>query len=278
MTVVVSCNLPDGVVLGVDSAVTIPVPFRGPKVYENAEKLFQIGELPIGVAVYGLATLGGRSIGSYIRQFEIDNPDGVLTRTSMESIVKKLSEYLMDAYKVEIIPAIEKAKGKKFDQIDVNDVPMIGLVLGGFSKKSYLSEVWEIQIPYQAEKPLLKRAQGNFGANAFSLNRPILRYMLGYDESLLDALLARIEDFRKEPFSEEEHNAIDDILWDYAYMIPYSGMSIMEGVDYTRFLVELAINHYRFAAGTESVGGRVNIGKVTYKGEKFKILDAGVWC
>jgi hypothetical protein len=59
VTVAVSLNLSDGVILGVDSAVTI---FTADgtgiaKVYEQAEKLFQLSNRPIGLAFYGA---GGR--------------------------------------------------------------------------------------------------------------------------------------------------------------------------------------------------------------------------
>jgi hypothetical protein len=64
MTVAISCNLSDGVILGVDSAVTVPVADHV-KIWENAEKLFQMGGRPIGAAIYGLAGFGDRSVGSY---------------------------------------------------------------------------------------------------------------------------------------------------------------------------------------------------------------------
>jgi len=65
MTVAVACNLAEGVVLGVDSAVTIH-DSQGlvVKVYENAVKLFQLGEKPIGIAAFGIGALGNRIIGS----------------------------------------------------------------------------------------------------------------------------------------------------------------------------------------------------------------------
>jgi integrase len=55
VTVAVACNLSDGVALAVDSAVTLPDGTGGiAKVYENAQKLFQLGDRPIGIAVFGL--------------------------------------------------------------------------------------------------------------------------------------------------------------------------------------------------------------------------------
>ena len=50
-------------------------------------------------------------------------------------------------------------------------------------------------------------------------------------------------------------------------------MSIVEGMEHVRFLVELVINHYRFALGAPVVGGKVKIGKVTYKGKYFEISE-----
>lgn len=72
LTVAVSLNLSEGVILGVDSAVTVWSPKGGiAKVYENAEKLFQIAEKPVGIESFGIGALGSRTIGSYIREFEI---------------------------------------------------------------------------------------------------------------------------------------------------------------------------------------------------------------
>jgi hypothetical protein len=57
-------------------------------------------------------------------------------------------------------------------------------------------------------------------------------------------------------------------------------MPIDQGTEYVRFLVDLTIKHFHFSSGfahqpfTEKVvGGRSRLGVVTYKGEKFRILD-----
>jgi hypothetical protein len=58
MSVAVACNLSDGVIVGVDSAITIGDAAAPAKVYEDADKLFGLGDLPIGIAFYGMAALG----------------------------------------------------------------------------------------------------------------------------------------------------------------------------------------------------------------------------
>ena len=69
MTVAVACNLAEGVVLGVDSAVTMSNQQKQViKTYEHAEKIFKLGEKPVGIATYGLGAIGNRIIGSYVRE------------------------------------------------------------------------------------------------------------------------------------------------------------------------------------------------------------------
>ena len=48
------------------------------KVYVDAEKIFQLGTLPVGIAIYRLAGFGQRAIGSYPRESEIKPPKKVL--------------------------------------------------------------------------------------------------------------------------------------------------------------------------------------------------------
>ncbi len=271
MTVVVSCNLPEGVVLGVDSAVTVPDKLGGAKTYENANKLFHLGELPIGIAVYGISTLGNRSIGSYIKQFEIEKRDQI-SKSSLESLVDDLKIFFSNIYYSIVVPALENEYNKKFDQIEIDDRPVVGLVIGGFSPESYLSEVWEIMIPH-ITKPEMRRGPENFGTNAFAMSRPIMRYIQGYDARMIDDLLEYFEIMRQASLSDEEKKHISKMIQNYSLVVPFNGMSIQDGIDYTRFLVNLAINHYRYAAGMPLVGGRAKIGIITYKDRTFEIQE-----
>jgi hypothetical protein len=106
LTVVVSCNLSDGFVLAVDSATTVPAIGGGvAKVYENAEKLFQLDDRPIGVATYGLGALGNRSIGSYLREFEARDPGGVVTaHNDLGEVVEALREFFFTYYQQTVVP------------------------------------------------------------------------------------------------------------------------------------------------------------------------------
>jgi hypothetical protein len=277
LTVAVSCNVSEGVILGVDSAVTISHPEGGVvKIYEHAEKLFQLAQKPIGIASFGIGALGARNIGSFIREFEILNPNKVVTQPStIKTIVEELRSFFLQQYQKTIVPVVEKQKKKKFDEIPNDEKPVLGFVVGGFSHDEYLSEVWEILIPFHATPNSAKlcRDKGDFGSNWFSLFAPIQRYVKGMDRRLFEELIKYFTQIRGSDFTKDEKKKISQILAKYEYQIPFAAMPMQEGVAHVKFLVEMVVNHHRFAVGAPVVGGEAHIGLVTYKGENFQILE-----
>jgi hypothetical protein len=152
MTVAISCNLSDGVILGVDSAVTVAAGADHVKIWENAEKLFQIADRPIGAAIYGLAGFGDRSMGSYLREFEQSNPNGVLTAANdLSSVVEAIRVFLHEKYHATIVPAIQAA-GQDFNEaLQAGTAPAVGIAIGGYSTGEYLPELWHLIVPYNAD-------------------------------------------------------------------------------------------------------------------------------
>lgn len=276
MTVAVSCNVSDGVILGVDSAVTVPAEDGVAKVYENAEKLFQIKDLPIGVATYGIGALGDRSIGSYLREFESEYPEIVAdNECKVIDVVEGLRDFFRDRYREKIVPQIDD-----FDSLPDEKKPVLGLVVGGFSQQASLSEVWKILIPHHNEieedemgQEMRQRDKGSFGTNWFSMFEPIRRYIKGFDNNLLNDIVNFIENIKGDQLSSSENEELKTILREHEYQIPFSAMPVPVGVEHTRFLVELVIQHEHFSVGAPVVGGEAKVGKVTYKGEKFEILE-----
>lgn len=121
--------------LAVDSAVTVQDRAGAiVKVYEGAEKLFGLGERPIGVAVYGLGNIGPRSVGSYLNEYVTHDPGGALDRRedSLGDIVEHLRVFLLDAYLREIAPVLEQQIGMPYDQIPPERRPVLGVVVVGF--------------------------------------------------------------------------------------------------------------------------------------------------
>lgn len=277
MTVAIACTVPDGVILGVDSAVTIGDAKNPAKVYEDAEKIFQLGKLPVGIAIYGLAGFGQRTMGSYLREFEIRNPSGVLAdgKRELKDIVEELRSFFIAEYGKTMIPLIESMAGKKFGEIPENDRPGVGFIVAGFSPGSFLPEVWNVVIPLHSAtgSAVQSISQGALGSAWFASYGPIQRYIKGFDPALGVELAAKIEQLRGSPLSAEESKSVDEIVKKYEYQIVFPSMPIKRGIEYVRFLVQLVISHHKFAIGAPIVGGSPRIGVVTYKGGEFKILD-----
>jgi hypothetical protein len=276
MTVAVSCNLSDGVALAVDSAVTLPDASGGViKVYENAQKLFQLGDRPIGIAVFGLGALGSRSIGSYLREFETLDPNGVVSgRTSLQDLVEALRDFLLTSYMAQVAPVLERQHGTRFDELAPTQIPVLGVVVGGFSDGAFQSEVWEISVPLHSttDSATCWRQQGDFGTNWFAMFGPIARYMKGYDPELLGEVIDYVVSARGGLLLDPQESAhLQGILNSHEYQIPFALMPIEEGIEHTRFLAELVVSHHRYAVGAPVVGGRVKVGSVTYRGGRFQI-------
>jgi hypothetical protein len=274
VTVAVSCNLSEGVVLAVDSAVTLPDEQGGvAKVFENAEKLFQLGNRPMGMAAFGLGALGSRSIGSFVHEFELLDPGEVLERsTSLEEVVEALRAFFLERYQAEVTPALEQFHEKPFAEIPNEQKPALGLVVGGFSSGEFLSEVWEIGIPLNSDagSATLRNGRGHFGTTWFAMFEPIRRYVKGFDLSLINELIGYLV-ARGGDLSDEEQAELSEILERHEYAIPFASMPMTEGIEHARFLAELVVNHHRYAVGAPVVGGRVHVGSVTYRGGRFQI-------
>lgn len=223
----------------------------------------------------GFASIGNRSIGSFIREFELLDPNNVVTKTSsVKDIVEELRAFLFQKYTCTLGPLFEKVKGKKFEEIPNEEKPILGVVVGGFSNGSYLPEVWEIIIPIHDKvgSANLPNGQGAFGSTWFALNTPIVRYVKGFDPSLLNKIVEYYDKLRGQKLTEQEQKDLGGIISGFEYAIPFASMPLQEGIAYVRFFVEMVINHHRFASGAPVVGGKACVGLVTYKGEKFQIL------
>ena len=250
--------------------------------YENAEKLFALKGRPIGVAIYGLGSIGQRSIGSYLRQFELADPGGVVSgNTTMAQVVEALRDFFLQAYMAEVVPVLETQLGKPYKDIPLDQRPALGFVVGGYSHGEFLSEIWDAIIPVhdQPNSARLTRDKGNFGTNWFAMFEPIRRYLVGFDAALADDIGKFIEKLLGRAMKPTERDEYVKLLGSREYPVPFAAMPMEEGVEHARFLVELVIGHHRYTISTQPqvggalvVGGRVQIGRVTYRDAEFTIL------
>jgi hypothetical protein len=272
MSICVAFNLSDGVVMAVDSATTV-TDSSGTisKVFIDADKLFQLGNLKIGIATYGVAALEGRTIGSFLREFTSDPTNADMDGLSLAVIVERLRVFFFDHYKA----FAEKVFGVPFDQIEAKNKGILGLVVGGFSSGTFQSELWEIVIPTH-ETPNSARnvfATGKIGLSWFASAVPIGRYLQGVDWGLIGRIEAFFKGLLGRDLTQDEVKEALKIIAEHEYRIKTDGMPIQSGIDCARFLVEFVLGHYRFAETHPIVGGKAKIGVVTYSHSAFRILE-----
>jgi hypothetical protein len=272
MSICVAFNLSDGVVIAVDSATTLTdASGTISKVFIDADKIFQLGNLRIGIATYGVAALEGRTIGSFLREFTSEPTNFDITTLSLQDIVERLRAFFFEHYKA----FAEKLYGVPFDQIDPKLKGSLGLVVGGFSQGSFQSELWEIVIPKHetAGSARCVFAKGAIGLSWFASAQPINRYLKGFDWQVLGKIDTFLKTTLGRDLTQAEIQQLTASLGECEYHVQTDGMPIQSGIDCARFFVEFVLGHYRFAETHPIVGGKTKIGVVAYGHSAFRILE-----
>lgn len=272
MSVCVALNLSDGVVIAVDSATTmIDATGSISKVFLDADKLFQLGDLRIGMATYGLASLHGRTIGSFVRQFLLEPMNADMESLPLNEVVERLRTFFFDSYR----SYFESLYSLPFEQIPQNVKGQLGLVVGGFSSGSFQSELWNVVIPFHSEpySAHLQNGAGQIGLSWYASSIPINRYLKGIDPGASASVRAVFEGILGRTLHDQELEQFSDALARHEYPIQTEGMPIQSGIACAKFLVDLVLGHYRFCETHPIVGGKTKIGVVRYDHNAFQILE-----
>lgn len=269
MTIGITCNLSDGVILGADSAITVSGKVQTQdglnegilKVYNDAEKVFQILGLPIGVVTYGVAMMQSRTLKSYIREFEFFYKEKKLEKTKIADLAKLLYQFFTEKYEDTFKEELENNFGKKYAEIPEDKKPFLGLVVCGFSHDDYLPEVWQIAIPRSDTKEALKciRQKGQFGSNWYGQIDSISRIVKGYDPQLINHLVNHVLNKFKIQADEALNHEISGILKKFEHKIAYDAMPLQEGIDHVKFLLDVVINETKYVLGAPTCGGNITL-------------------
>jgi hypothetical protein len=272
MSICIAFNLSDGLVMAVDSATTMNnAAGETTKVFLDADKLFQLGNLRIGIATYGVAALDGRTIGSFIREFALLPSNKDLSEITLKEIVERLRIYFFENYKA----FAERVHSLPFDQIPNEKKGALGLVVGGFSPGAFQSELWEVVIPTNSAPDTAKQwaTPGSPAFVWFASAMPITRYLKGVDPRLRQSLLEKFKGILGRDLTTEENKEITDVIAQSEFSVQIGGMPIQSGIACARWLVDFVLGHYRFAETHPIVGGTTKIGVVAYDHAAFRILD-----
>ena len=237
MTIVTCVKVRDGLVLGTDSMAHIQRGGEFLRSFEHATKLFQVGELPMGVMSYGLGNVGHRSIESLIREFV-----GTLkpSQKSVNVVGKALFTFMKKQYDdhAEALPEGE-------------ELPAVGFYLAGYSPGQVFAEEREFSLP-ESSKPTTPVEKEEFGAAWRGVQAPFWRLSMGYGYLVRERL--------EEAGIEEE--VAGALLDDLQINVVFDGMPVQDAVDYATFILNTTIGYTTFSMQLSPCGGPLQVATI----------------
>lgn len=255
MSIVASVKVYDGIVIGAESMTQLLANVQTPgapagvvqpaihiKSYSNAQKIFQIADLPVGVLVYGGGNIGSRSMESFVHEFsqqEQTLPEAQADR-SVQAIANRLYTFMRGHY------------DPVFASLPEPQRPAIGFYIAGYSPNQHLGAEWEFVLP-QAQQAVRAREDNVVGASWRGISVPFTRLLFGADPRLdqvlagLNVPAATIAQFRQQVNTQ------------LMSRVAFDGMPIQDAIGFCKFIIETTIGAATYEIGNPSCGGPINI-------------------
>lgn len=274
MSVVIVVKVSEGLVLGADSAATIRGRAESPmgtqegilKTYYNARKLLQIGDFPIGVLTWGHSFIGSRTIESLVREWEYEQhwqsrDDHEEQYRSPEYYVSKCANGLLEQ--------IGRVYIDEFGS--EGPMPRIGFIVAGYSYRTFFPKVFRFVLPDDLEggvhdlRPDVDD-KPDFGANWYGLTDSIVRLHFGRDPKAIQFIAEKYDIPREE---------LVEALAPLQYTVPFAVMPLQDAIEYTKYMLNVAVGRYRFVVGPELCGGEIEIAAITQR--QFQWISRKTW-
>lgn len=209
---------------------------------------------PAPATTFGLASIGQRTIASYVAEFGERYPEGMSFHDNMETLAQELHSFFRQ-------------------QLAGNDARGLGFQLVGYTADAHLPELYTV-------KPGQEEAQGGViknppeGVTWEGVSVALERIHHGFDAAMLKAFLEQIQE-GAETIKNSRLNAQDvqvfrdklfPVLQGHNVRPNFSAMPIQQGVDYVRFLINVMIAWCRFMDGAPVCGPPVQVAVVTKRG------------
>ncbi len=233
MTIVTSVKVKDGLVLGADSVTTISVASgksKGAvlKTYANAQKLFRIDSLPIGIMTWGLGSIGGRSAEGIVKDFQESLPEGT---ADVEEVAEALAAYVGPLY-AEAFPG---GKGEPLTQA--------GFIVAGYSDGAQMAETFEVVLPRDTAAQSLQ-SEAQIGALWRGITDPYSAVALGMTSQVMQELTKR----------GATKQQIQSLMNRAGMSVIFDGMPLQDAVNYAVYILEVTIGWAAFQQGERSCG------------------------
>lgn len=259
VTVSVSVQTHDGLVLAADSATTLTFHNGQQLVYDNANKVFNLHkELPVGVVTWGLGSINNASIETLVKDFRkritTDPKHKVDTNSyTIEDIASRFCDFIYDEQYLSDTSQGDKKHG-------------LGFIIGGYSNDNSWPEQWLIQVEDETGAcvgPQRIAHSGAHGAMWYGITEPLMRLFNGYSIYFPQIL----EKIGLQP--EQVTTAMSMMGMALQTPLVTPGMPIQDAIDLAQWMVELTAQYVKFSPGHNIVGGTIEIAAIT-KHEGFK--------
>jgi hypothetical protein len=227
VTTVVCFKVPDGIVLGADSAMTVTRP-GGENRYDSYHKLSVVCGLPVATAMWGRGAIGQRSIPSLVEEFSVERPTATDGAWTVESLARELYAFLKERW--DALPP------------QAHQTPLHMLV-AGYSRGSYHGQVWRLDLPNG--EPRLHADLDTLNISWFGVTEAIQTLWWGHSPYLHEALI-------EEGLDREAAGRVVRRVRERAALGPDRldfGMPLQNAIDLVGFLVSVEIARERYSPG-----------------------------
>jgi hypothetical protein len=293
MTINIAIAVSEGLVMAADSMTQVNARNNQyMKSYPTAEKLTELGGLPMAVMASGIGALSQRSIMSLIREFEFEKlrtqDDGSIMLSAMEpaqgaaaeeallqptvhAVATELGRFIAPRYNaVDWGPQVPTPPG-----VVVPWPPTLSIVIGGYSPENFFPEVFEVAFPagnVNQKHPIPGAPEGSPSISWWGVGVSLNRLLLGFDLAELNGahqlLTQHPEVLRNAGVRVPEGdltgipapNACLGPLMELAKMrVVLDYMPLQEAVEFAEYLGQVAIGYSKFSAGVQIVGGELDV-------------------
>jgi hypothetical protein len=253
---------PEGIVLAVDSRVTLNVEMTQPNgtklilpsTFDNATKLLSVnGQDYVGVITFGLGALGRkepRTAHSFIPEFEAELKEKLEAepkekqRLSVEDFANTLATFFMGQWAALGMP----------DPATYKDDPM-AFVVAGYNEGEAYGRVYQFLIPHHPRA--VEQIGDEFGSIWGGQTEFVDRIVQGYDQRLIP-LVAHGYQQNAQQIAQFEQE-----LKQLSIQIPYQFLPLQDCVDLSIFLIRATINLQQWTIGLRGVGGAIDVATIT---------------
>lgn len=230
MTVVVAVASPDGIILASESRTTVQIGERHRTVSDNAQKVFPLFDR-IGVATYGMAFIGERTIAGLMDEFVATLEDG---EAGASDIAAELGQFF-DAKFRDAVPA------EQVEELEQKEIYPLGFLVAGYDDDG-IGRVTEWAVPGPAQPNDVVINTASRGVLWRGQTDVIRRLIKGADIDLLLSLDVAVPD------------EVGDALLSLEYSLIFP-ITLQDAVDFASFLIRTTIDMQRFSDGTTANPG-----------------------